>query len=314
MVDRSQKGDQLAVLGFFLIPTVMLLVGFFFNPYPSSVEMERLLWIPLFLGLILLGVGFLSKKYGLISKKLRLSGWLVFSFYWATQPAQLYLPSSDVFNGVVTVLGVYVLVYLGYHEWVNIQKKQELSCLHWIAGSTFIAGIIYFTVDTGIIPELKSGLIEVVAAQSTLLLRLFGVNAAINGCTITYNGTPITIIFACTAIQSMVLFVGMIGALHTANMGKRILALLVTVVPIYFLNLIRNVSVIVLVGGGITSFEMAHNVIAKAGSLLALIILLFLVFRILPELYDELLCLFDLPKRNGPIEQFFRTIMGKKAQ
>ena len=157
MVEQSQKENQVAVLGFFLIPTAMLIIGFFLNPYPASVEMERLLWVPLFLGLILLGLGFFSKKYdGVISSKLRLMGWLVFSFYWATQPAQLYLPSSDVFNGVVTVIGVYVLVYLGYHEWVNIQEKQVLSCLHWIAGSTFIAGIIYFTVDTGIIPELKS--------------------------------------------------------------------------------------------------------------------------------------------------------------
>ena len=129
-----------------------------------------------------------------------------------------------------------------------------------------------------------------------------------------YNGSPITIIFACTAIQSMVLFVGMIGALPNVSLKRKTLAMFVTVIPIYFLNLIRNVSVIFLVGGGITSFETAHNIIAKAGSLIALIVLLFITFKILPELYDEITCLFDLPKRKGPVENFFIKYLRKKAR
>ena len=85
-----------------------------------------------------------------------------------------------------------------------------------------------------------------------------------------------------------------------------------TVVPIYFLNLIRNAGVVYMVGSGMTSFEMAHNVIGKTGSLLALILLLFLTFKIVPELYDELLGIINLPKRKGPVELFIGGLLGKK--
>jgi len=90
------------------------------------------------------------------------------------------------------------------------------------------------------------------------------------------------------------------------------LGLLVTVVPIYFLNLIRNASVVYMVGSGMVSFELAHNVIGKTGSLLALIVLLFVTFKVVPELYDEILSIITLPRRNGPVELFFKRFQRKK--
>jgi exosortase/archaeosortase len=57
---------------------------------------------------------------------------------------------------------------------------------------------------------------------------------------------------------------------------------------------------------------MAHNVIAKTGSLLALIVLLFITFKIVPELYDEIIGIIDLAKRKGPVELFFGRLLGKK--
>ena len=313
---KSSKSypSNLSVVLFFVIPTVMLFIGYIVYPYPSSANSEHLTLIPLFLGLILLGIGFFW-KHGLevLSRRLKAVGWVVFSFFWAMQPAHLYLPSSDVFNGLVCVVGVYVLMYMAYHEWLCCSiNKGEVSCLNWIAGATFLAGIIYFTVDSGIVPELKFGLIETVAAHSAGLMMVFGLDVTREGAVIVFNDTPITIIFACTAIQSIVLFVGMIGAIATVGWKRKAIGLLVTVVPIYFLNLIRNAGVIFLVGGNITSFEMAHNIIAKAGSLIALIVLLFITFRIIPELYDEIMCLIDLPKRKGPVEQLFSGFLGKK--
>jgi exosortase/archaeosortase len=57
---------------------------------------------------------------------------------------------------------------------------------------------------------------------------------------------------------------------------------------------------------------MAHNVIGKTGSLLALIVLLFITFKILPEMYDEIIGILDLPKRKGPVELFIRRLLGRK--
>jgi archaeosortase A (PGF-CTERM-specific) len=228
-------------------------------------------------------------------------------------PSALYFSEGgDVFNAAVCIIGVYVLIYIAYHEWLSLKRDNYVSCLNWIAGGTFLAGIIYFTIENGIIPGLKDWLIENVAAQTTDLLHLFGINAIRNQDLIMYNNMPVTIIFACTAIQSMVLFVGMIGALSQVNVKRRALGLLVTVVPIYFLNLIRNAGVVYMVGSGMVSFEIAHNVIGKTGSLLALIVLLFITFKIVPELYDEIVGIIDLSKRKGPVELLFGRLLGKK--
>ena len=67
-------------------------------------------------------------------------------------------------------------------------------------------------------------------------------------------------------------------------------------------------------GEKITSFYIAHNIIGKGGSLLALIILLFIVIKIVPELFDEIICLTDLPKRNGPLEKYFKKLIGEKKK
>jgi archaeosortase A len=308
----SEKTDRWVVLSFFLIPTVMLIFGYFLFPYPPSLFARQLSFVPLFLGLVFLGVGFFYRKKN-IAGWLKILGWGLFSFFWATMPSFLYFSEGgDVFNAAVCIIGVYVLLYMAYHEWLSIIRNEQVSCLNWIAGGTFLAGIIYFTIENGIVPGLKEWLIENVAAQTSDVLHLFGVDASRTSDLIIYNNIPITIIFACTAIQSMVLFVGMIGALPRVRMKRKILGLLVTVVPIYFLNLIRNAGVVYMVGSGMTSFEMAHNVIGKTGSLLALIVLLFITFKIVPELYDEIIGIIDLPKRKGPVELFMRRFLGKK--
>ena len=313
MAVSSEKTNRRVVLSYFLIPTVMLIVGYLLFPYPPSSFARQLSLIPLFLGLVFLGGGFLYWKKNTASW-LKILGWGLFSFFWATMPSFLYFSEGgDVFNAAVCVIGVYVLVYIAYHEWLSISRNESVSCLNWIAGGTFLAGIIYFTIENGIIPGLSDWLIENVAAQTSDVLHLFGVNVSRTADLIIYNNIPITIIFACTAIQSMVLFVGMIGALPRVRLKRKALGLLITVVPIYFLNLIRNAAVVYMVGSGMTSFEMAHNVIGKTGSLLALIVLLFITFKIVPELYDEIIGIIDLPKRKGPVELFISRVMGKKS-
>jgi len=307
-----EKNHGLIVLSFFLIPTAMLIVGYVLFPFPPSLLARQFSFLPLFLGLIFLGIGFFYRRKNTASV-LKIVGWSLFAFFWATMPSFLYYSEGgDVFNGAVCVIGVYVLIYMAYHEWLSLKRDNYVSCLNWIAGGTFLAGIIYFTIENGIIPGLKEWLIENVAAQTTDVLHLFGINAMRNQDLIIFNNMPVTIIFACTAIQSMVLFVGLIGALSHVNLKRKILGLLVTLVPIYFLNLIRNASVVYMVGSGMVSFEIAHNVIGKTGSLIALIVLLFITFKIVPELYDEIVGIIDLSKRKGPVELFFGRLLGKK--
>lgn len=288
---------------FLIVPTIMLIIGYYIFPYPASKHALTLIQIPMFLGLILLGIGFIFNKenYGNI---LKILGWGIFAFYWATQPATLYLSEGgDIFNSVVCIIGVFVLFYIAYHEWLSIIRKEKISCLNWIAGASFLSGIIYFGIER---TSLAPWLIEVVADHSYKILDLIIGNAGVNGTSIYLDGSyVVTIIFACTAIQAMVIFVGMIVALPKVRIKRKIIGLSITIIPIYILNLFRNAMVAFLVGKNITDFNIAHNLISKTGALLTLIILLVILIKLIPEIFDEIICLTDLPKRKGPIEKIF---------
>ena len=298
---------------FLVLPVLFLIIGYFVYPYPSE-NLQTIIQIPLFLGLILLfaGVIFKNKNY---SQWLKISGWTVFAFYWATQPAHLYFGGEeDIVNAVICIIGVFVLMYIAYHEWLSLKRDETISCLNWIAGASAIAGIIYFGIEKS---PLAVSLIYEVAKQSAFVLDLLIGNVTVGSPSmhtpIYHNGEyVVSIIFACTAIQSFVIFVGMIGALPKIDLKRRIIGLLITILPVYFLNLLRNALVAFLTVRNITDFNIAHNYIAKGGSLVALIVLLLIVVKIIPEILDEIYCLIDLHKRNGPLEKFFKKITGKK--
>ena len=181
--------------------------------------------------------------------------------------------------------------------------------MNWIAGASAISGLIYFTIE---LTPLSIILIEIVAAHSGFLLNIFVDGVTVNGRYILFELAYIRIIFACTAIQSMVIFIGMILPLKKVETKRKIYGLLITIIPVYFLNLIRNAGITYLIGANITDFYTAHNIIGKGGSLIALVILLFIVIKILPELLDEIICLTDLYKRNGPIEKFVNKYIWRK--
>jgi exosortase/archaeosortase family protein len=111
----------------------------------------------------------------------------------------------------------------------------------------------------------------------------------------------------------MVIFVGMILPLPHVPWNRKIKGLLVTIIPVYLLNLIRNAGITYLVGiYGDDFFGIAHNYIGKGGSLVALIILLLILTRILPEVFDYILELVDLPKQPGPIEKKMKQLFGRE--
>ena len=60
---------------------------------------------------------------------------------------------------------------------------------------------------------------------------------------VTLNGLKVEIILACTAIQSMALFVGVVGCIR-APADRLFKAFMVSVPVIYVLNVVRNTFVI----------------------------------------------------------------------
>ncbi len=302
-----KKKDQITIFLFFFIPTLMVILGLIFFPYDEKQNLSDLIsTAPLFPSLVFLLAGFLKPEND-TGKKLKILGWILFSFFWATQINTLYHgEEQDIANAAICIIGIYILIYLAYHEYLNLKNKKQNSCLNWAAGAAAIAGLIYFIFDLTI---LAYWLKEIVAYQSGLLLNLFIGGVETRGVEIYHNGSYIvTIIFACTAVQSMVLFVGMILPLKKVEWKRKIYALIVTVIPIYFLNLLRNASIAYMIKDDPDMFFIAHNVIGKGGSLLALIVLLFIVIKIIPELFDNIICLTDLTKENGPVEKLGKKI------
>jgi archaeosortase A (PGF-CTERM-specific) len=296
--------EEIGSLSFIILPTLYSLSAFFVFTYPLNPSVQTILPIPLYSGLILLMLGAFFPN-NLKTSKLRMMGWIIFSLYWATQPLTLYYTEQDdIVNAIICIIGIYVLFYFSYREWYSIKTQKFENCLQWIAGASAIAGFIYFIIEqTALAPQL----INSVALQSGLLLNLFTGNVVINPPYLSYLSAHIRIIFACTAVQSMVIFIGMIIPLPRVSKKRKIKGLIVTIIPIYFLNLIRNAGITYLVGiYGSCFFSIAHNYIGKGGSLLALIFLLLIVSKIIPEIFDQILLITDLQKNPGPLEKMIK--------
>jgi archaeosortase A len=304
----------------------------------------------------------------------RAIGFVVFGLYWATQAMRMYtIEGGDFVNAAFALFAVPFYGYFAYHEVLSYQRKETPRALLWLAGTSFITTGVYFVSHK--IQVISEWLILRVAEQTAWLLHVFGQDVVLHGGTppdsriyyptgsgILGDGYfPVQIILACTAIQSIMIFVGGIMALRPPAVGdgvsgrakvfnrlyhtfssRRNFAYLLTIPLIYVLNLLRNVLIIWMSGqdqaeffrsdGGFTqwicstftdcrtmdaadnyaAFWFSHNVLGKGGSLVAMIIIAFIVFKILPELFDSIIGLVDLKDRRGPLERAMSELLGGK--
>ncbi|MBC7128193.1 MAG: archaeosortase A [Thermoplasmatales archaeon] len=288
---------------FFIPPTIAIILGHFLV-INESIEKINIATTPfLFLSLFIIGAGYFIKEK---TKHVMLCyGWMLFAIYWATQPEILYYKGEgDIVNALFCIAGVYFLSYISYHEWLSYKKEENLASLNFLAGATFVAGLLYFIFEK--VDFLAGLLIKIVAEQTASIMNFFGYNVTTGNVIygintvvpIYFNGhESVQLILACTGLQSMAVFVGVFGAVNSDYI-KRIKGLLITVITIYILNLIRNAGVIYGMEILGIDFYIMHNVIGKIGSLIALIVLAFITFEMVPEIYNNISALFDLTKRK----------------
>jgi len=285
--------------------------------------------------LIILSLGyfFSSKTHIIFGKKfpvkighnLNIIGWLLLGFFWWIQ-VEHYILINDPANGFFCALAMPFFGYLAIHEYLSIRWNANYEPLRWLAAMTVVAGGIYFFVER--VPILSGWLIQIVAEQSIWILNSLDIPTSLGNLDygegskyyrpasnheevqIAIEGdewrnpdsVSVTIVLACTALQSMIIFVG--GVVCTkAPADRRFYAFLATVPAIYLLNLIRNAVVIWLTYEhiwGDETFFYAHGVLGKVGSLIALVFLAIAVFHFLPEMQDSILGVIDLPLRKAP--------------
>lgn len=270
-----------------------------------------------FFSLGLLGAGFVVKDRR--KHLLRAAGWVLFGFYWPFQAPEYFWPTKaaepDPINGYFTLFGPLFLWYIAYHEYKSYQWNEDPQALRWFAGASFTAAITYFLIYE--IPAITRWIIHETALQSAWLYNWLFYGGApratvfqdrLGESHIYLNGGTeyaVTVVLACTAIQSIMIFVGAIYCLE-AEKRRKLLGYLYTVPVIYVLNLFRNAGIVYGYKDlnwsmfGMDSFEWMHAYVGKIGSLVAMVVIALAVFATLPELHGNILDLFDLRKRKAP--------------
>lgn len=234
-------------------------------------------------------------------------GWSVFSIHWSYQPLH-YLKVLDYANVLLTIvvtLFCILVAYLMFREYregpLHILNNREvlhsefsaqdeadsLDITSMLTSASALGALVYFPFAN--FSALNTWIIGGVTSQVLWVLQYFEVPAYLKAWNmITLNGYTVEIILACTAIESIALFMGLIGAVR-APLSRLATAFVISVPVIYVLNLIRDIFVVVAYGEqwfGADSFIIAHNYIAKAGSGIALFAISYAVLRVLPELLE----------------------------
>ncbi len=231
-------------------------------------------------------------------------GWGVFSIHWGYQPLH-YVETLDYANAVLTfVFALFCLLvaYIMFREYregpcvINNNREvmhsevstpiegNSLDITSMLTSASALGALVYFP-----FANFSSLNFCFIRGDTTLvrwLVEYFDIPAYLKAWNmITLNGYTVEIILACTAIESIALFMGLIGAAR-APLNRLVMAFIVSVPVIYVLNLIRDIFVVVAYGEqwfGADSFIIAHNYIAKAGSGVALFVISYAVLKILPE-------------------------------
>lgn len=254
---------------------------------------ENILWIALLFLLI-----FVVLKESERKRTIGSIGWILFSLYWLTT-VEHFLEIVDYFNVVLVCLMSGFCILVAY--FIKTYKGEKYETLSLVTKVTALTCIIYFPFAN--IGVLNSGIITVTTIISNSLLNLMGVSSELNPPYILTGALKIEIILACTAIESIALFTGVILGVK-APKDRKLKGFMVSVPVIYLLNLFRNAIVIYFTKNetfawfvnrfGQTHFYWAHHVFAKIGSFIALIAIAYAVFTILPEVLDMIEDLYNL--------------------
>jgi len=234
----------------------------------------------LWLSLALLAASALTNRRSLSG-----AGWFLFGAHWLKQPSH-YMVIGDYFNVVLTLVAA---LFSFYMAWIILARGCDSPSCDWASSAVAIGGILYFPFSQ--IPLLGGWLVGQTANLTATILVTFGVPVLFNGASsMSLNDHSVQIILACTAIESMALFTGVILSVRAPALRK-FAALMISVPVIYVLNLFRNVFVVLAYGNewfGPDSFYMAHNVVAKVGSTIAMFIIAYGVLMLLPEMLDAI--------------------------
>jgi archaeosortase A (PGF-CTERM-specific) len=296
----------------------------------TSDEMLRLYFAVI--GLVLLGIGFHSK--GERRGSIAAPGWIMLGFYFFLDTPH-YVEISDPVLILMSAAALPLSIAVAVWEVRTERERVDEPALEWFRGCTFWAAAPYLLVSW--VPNIAVAVVWFTAWQGVIFLRASGVadlslgETHVNygdgsiGLFSEFQGNPwlyleplgeggffipilsegggsagISIILACSALQSMIVFVGALVALRGVSWKLRARAFIITLPVIHLLNVFRNGGIIYLDMTyrdwhwfNIGMFDFAHSYAAKVGSLVAMFAMAIVLFELLPTMHSHVLRLME---------------------
>ena len=217
-------------------------------------------------------------------------GWIfIVVFLFAALPE--YFSENNFLYPLMAVLSVPFLFIT-----VKYLLSNDTRVLH-LSRAAAVAFLIY--APFAYLPAAGTWLISNVVSEIVWLLQLLNYPVSLDTWNIiAQNGFRVEIILACTGMQSIAIMLGVAAAVPT-TFRQKVFAFILVAPTIYILNLFRNVFVIMAYTGqwfpywsdiagngefGYESLFWAHNVIAELLALVALILIAYGLFVLIPQL------------------------------
>ncbi len=218
------------------------------------------------------------------------SGWILLSIYWSLQPG-IYFEIQDYVNAFLVIAAAVISLFIAYIMFKARDKKESgYEVFISLSRAASVGGLLYFLFAE--INFLNTGIISTVTDQAIWVTGKFGVPVVqVTWNQLAVNGMAVEIILACTAIESVALFSGIISSATAAPAARKLKAFMISVPVIYILNLQRLAFTASAYGFSWfgtpdESFHISEHIITKAGSLLALFLISYMVLKTLPEVSD----------------------------
>lgn len=234
--------------------------------------------------------------------------WIGFGLFWLLLVPQFAFHMKSFIEGALSILALPVSLYVAY---LHLQGRDSLFLI-----SRAIAFMGLFYLPFASIPLLRQLLVETVSAQTNVLINALEYDPTFTTAKETgFNSGFVFVdssgarfytylVLACTGIGSMSIFGGLISSV-SAPLRRKVRAFGIAIGTIWVLNLLRNVFIAIAFGRqwfqqrllvefvttyigyqnpGLTSFFIADRVISQSLSLVALLAIMWVVVREIPEL------------------------------
>jgi len=276
---------------------------------------------------ILLGIGHFKASNG--GGLLSVIGWpLVGFFFYLDIPH--YMEISDPVLVIMSAVGLPITIIIAIIEFNHHRKKMEEEAIIWARGMIALGVGPYLLIAN--IPYLNVAAVWITAWSANVFLGFSGIDGYTLGAVVVDTGvndvlwsewagnrwilsedlgdagfniplirehdgiTEVGFVMACSAMQSMAVFIGALAAIRTAPFRRRMRAAIVTIPTIFVLNTFRNAGIVWLHSTyphwellGVTMFDFAHSYAAKVASLGAMFLMALVLFDLLPQMHSHIM-------------------------